>query len=566
MAIDLPDSFQDVTPGTGPQGQRGNPELIDHSERLAEAFYPVGEHAWCLVGNGLSNQTFIRGPEGIIAIDTGECIEEMRAAIARLRTVNTDPIVACIYTHFHYVGGTTAILEDAGVESIPIYGHAGIEANLRRFGGEVAPRYVRGIVQQFGVAGPTTGEDGLINVGLGRFLRNPAHAPFSHGHIPADQTFDEAVSYEIAGLTVEMSPAPSDATDSITVWFPQLGVCVNNLVWPALFNVFAIRGEEYRDPRIILKGFDRLESLPIDHLIGTHGPPLSGREEIGVVIEDFADSIRYMWDQTVRGVNKGLNLDELTRFVQLPERFDRSYFTRQFYGLVEHHVKQIHAGLFGWFDEDASRLFPLAPADRAARLIAGFGGIEAVRGEVTTALRARDHRWAIELASWLVAAGEDDADRRLLATALRGVAQRTTSANARSWCLTRALELEGALDLARYRQHSFGYREVLASAPTAFIPVLRVLLDPERARGLAREIRWQFDTGETAGLKIRGQVAIPTDGRDADATLSLSHETWARVLSGRKLLRSAIDEGLAGISGSHEDVLEFFGAFDLPVE
>ena len=51
----------------------------------------------------------------------------------------------------------------------------------------------------------------------------------------------------IAGLAVEFYPAPSDATDSATIWFPELKLAVNNLLWPALFNVFAIRGEEYRD-------------------------------------------------------------------------------------------------------------------------------------------------------------------------------------------------------------------------------------------------------------------------------------------------------------------------------
>ena len=33
------------------------------------------------MGNGLSNQTFVEGPEGIIAIDTGESVQEMREAI-----------------------------------------------------------------------------------------------------------------------------------------------------------------------------------------------------------------------------------------------------------------------------------------------------------------------------------------------------------------------------------------------------------------------------------------------------------------------------------------------------
>ena len=97
---------------TGSAGQTAHPQHLAHSERLKETFYEIGDSAWCYVGNGLSNQTFIRGPEGIIAIDTGECQEEMRDAISKLREQTDTPIVACIYTHFHYVAGTTAIVED----------------------------------------------------------------------------------------------------------------------------------------------------------------------------------------------------------------------------------------------------------------------------------------------------------------------------------------------------------------------------------------------------------------------------------------------------------------------
>jgi isopentenyl diphosphate isomerase/L-lactate dehydrogenase-like FMN-dependent dehydrogenase len=49
---------------------------------LARSFSEVRPGVWCFVGNGLSNQSFIDAPEGIIAIDTGESIEEMNEAIA----------------------------------------------------------------------------------------------------------------------------------------------------------------------------------------------------------------------------------------------------------------------------------------------------------------------------------------------------------------------------------------------------------------------------------------------------------------------------------------------------
>ncbi len=50
------------------------------------------------MGNRLPDQTFIEGPEGIIAIDTGESVEEMDAALSELRPRTDTPAVAVIYT------------------------------------------------------------------------------------------------------------------------------------------------------------------------------------------------------------------------------------------------------------------------------------------------------------------------------------------------------------------------------------------------------------------------------------------------------------------------------------
>ncbi|MGA0922242.1 MAG: hypothetical protein ACO3SS_06870, partial [Ilumatobacteraceae bacterium] len=77
----------DAAVAEGPAGQVVDSSLLAHTDRLRRQLYPLGDHAWTLVGNGLSNQTFVRGPGGIIAIDTGESVEEMRAALAALREV-----------------------------------------------------------------------------------------------------------------------------------------------------------------------------------------------------------------------------------------------------------------------------------------------------------------------------------------------------------------------------------------------------------------------------------------------------------------------------------------------
>ena len=246
---------------------------IAHLKQLEKHLYQVGDKAYCFVGNGLSNQSFVEGPEGLIVVDTGESVEEMDAALKAVRKVTKAPVIACFYSHFHYVSGTQALLNESNVAEIPIYGHAGIPANIARFGGEVAPRVSRGLVHQFGLKLPNEGKDGLVHAGLGRFFRNPDHAPFTPGYIP-NIMFSSTKKFKVAGLDVEFVPAPSDATDSVTIWFPALKLAINNLLWPALFNIFAIRGEEYRDPRVLLDGLEALGNFDPEFLIGAHGPPL----------------------------------------------------------------------------------------------------------------------------------------------------------------------------------------------------------------------------------------------------------------------------------------------------
>ena len=555
----------------GPKGQIAHREAIEHLDRLAPKLHSIGDSAWCYVGNGLSNQTFVKGPDGLIAIDTGESNEEMAAALVALREVTQEPIVACIYSHFHYVNGTQAILDEGHLGHIDIYAHEGIPANLERFGGEIAPRSGRGLVHQFGTMLPESGEDGLLHCGLGLFYRNQNHAPFTAGYLPANLTFSDRLKVIIAGLEVHLSHAPSDATDSITIWFPELKICVNNLLWPALFNVFAIRGEEYRDPRILLQGLDEIASFAPDHLIGTHGPPLSqhdAQQENGQdlvnQIHGYRDTIQYMWDQTVRLANKGRTLDEISSEISLPDTLKETYLTQEFYGLVEHHVRQIHSGLFGWFDENPAHLFSLPEQEKHKRLIDGFGGYERVVSEADQAFAAGDLTWAIELATWLTTQEEtNQSDRDRLAKLLRNAGQHATAANIRNWCLTKALELEGTIDLARHRTHRFGRGQVMAAPPTRFVSTLKVLVDPTLAQGTAGELAWHFAGGEKTGLRLRNSVAVPTNGVYADAILGLSHETWADVLSGRQNFWAAVSEGTISIAGDETFVESFFSAIEL---
>ena len=548
---------------TGPRGQRVHHDTLEHMAAFEPRLHAVSDRAWCVVGNGLSNQTFIDAPEGLIAIDTGECVEEMRVAIDMVRQVSNRPLAAVIYTHFHYVNGTQAVFDDAA-RRVPVWAHARVAVNRSRTMSAISPTYNRGLVEQFGVSLPLEGPDGIVGVGLGYFLRNPAHAPHTPGYVEADHTFDSSCRITVAGLELEITPAPSDADDSVTIHAPSLDLVVNNLVWPTLFNVFAIRGEEYRDPMVLIAGIDHLLTLRPERLVGAHGVPIIGRDEIARRVTRYRDSIQFLWDQTVRHTNRGANSTDLAHLVRLPDWADDDYLTTEHYGVTEHHARQIRSGLFGFFDGNESNLFSHPTNERNDRYIVAMGGRDAVRARCRVALDDDDVRWALDLSSMLTHSTDADAaDRALLAETLRTIAQRTTAANIRNWCLTRARHWDATADMSRLNTHRFSMAAILAGSASDSVHQLRVLVDPTALDGIDAHVAVDLGARGRAGLHVRNNVCVPTDGADADHVLSMTPETWAHLLTGRTTMPDATTHGLVTIDGDDRLVRRIFNSFDL---
>jgi alkyl sulfatase BDS1-like metallo-beta-lactamase superfamily hydrolase len=150
-----------------------------------------------------------------------------------------------------------------------------------------------------------------------------------------------------------------------------------------------------------------------------------------------------------------------------------------------------------------------------------------------------------------------------LASALRTIGQRTTSANVRNWTLTRALELEGTLNRDRFRVHRFPAGLVAHGDPAVFIDALRVLVLPEVAAAVSGHIC--FHVGDTSrGLQIRNAVGVPTDGEDADVSLTMSQQTFAQVLGRKTSLIDALAADEVRLEGDQDVAATILACFDLP--
>lgn len=105
------------------------------------------------------------------------------------------------------------------------------------------------------------------------------------------------------------------------------------------------------------------------------------------------------------------------------------------------------SGLLGWFDGNATNLFPLSNQERTERLINLAGGIDQIRNNAKNALREGDAQWATGLADYLLALDEHDSDAiALKADALTELGENQTSANGRNYYLTQAQQLREKLN------------------------------------------------------------------------------------------------------------------------
>jgi alkyl sulfatase BDS1-like metallo-beta-lactamase superfamily hydrolase len=164
-----------------------------------------------------------------------------------------------------------------------------------------------------------------------------------------------------------------------------------------------------------------------------------GYDDVRSALGGYHDGVKSVLDQTIAGMNRGLRPDELAEVVRLPDELAQNPYLREFYGTVEWSVRTIYSYHLGWFDGNATNLFPLSHTDRASRILELVGGIDPLLAVGAAAIDQEDHQWAAEVADYVLFVEPDNREARLLkATALEALGERQISANARNWYLTSA--------------------------------------------------------------------------------------------------------------------------------
>jgi alkyl sulfatase BDS1-like metallo-beta-lactamase superfamily hydrolase len=142
-----------------------------------------------------------------------------------------------------------------------------------------------------------------------------------------------------------------------------------------------------------------------------------------------------------------------------------------------------------------------------------MGGTDAVLEEAKTAHADGDHQFGAELAQLVVRAEPDHNDAKLVkAAALRALGYQQLNPIARSWYLTGALELEGAIDPNQILGAMLEMLEAEGSGADV-VGGWRYLVDADKAGTTELSIGLRVtDTGEELTVLLRNSVLHVSDG------------------------------------------------------
>ncbi|WP_226876939.1 alkyl sulfatase dimerization domain-containing protein [Microbulbifer hainanensis] len=523
------------------------------------------EGIWVFGGYGLAPMSIIEADDGLIAFDTGDTRHDAELMLKAIRTVSKKPIKAIIYGHSHTIAGAGVLAE--GNKNIKVIGHPDLNKVVKRnlagggapaFYAEIGPYLTARALIQFNGYIPDKGPDAYVvptNLGAVDVDFLPVNTPVQDGQ-----------RMNVLGVDMQFfTKYGSDDKVHTTVWLPDRKIVFTTLLWSAPPQLYSLRGDVFRDPREWIAGLKFTRDLNPEVLVSAAARPVVGAEKIRKTLEQYLDGASFVLDQSLRGILGGLGPDDLRHFVKLPPYLYNAPPNLQSYGEISTYPPAIYYKAVGWYDNDAADLKPLAPIEEARRLVPLIGGRKKVLEAANAALGKKEYSWAAQLANLVYLLDTQDKEaRQLKADALRQMAYVSTGANDRAHLMSQALALEGKTSIARLVPPP---EEVIVAAPSLYVDYFRVRIDPKKSGDTDKFIRFKFTDGSAAGLHIRRAVAefVPEPDnyrREADITLAMSGESWAKLYLSQATPEDLISKGKIKVEGDSREAARLINLFD----
>ena len=361
--------------------------------RLTRVIEEVAPRTWFYAG--FANVVVRETDDGLTIVDPG-AFNNARQKFEAIRGVTAARANTIIYSHGHmdHMFGANLYAEEAKAHGWP------------------APRVIahEAILDRMARYRLTEGFNALINL---RQFQGGSGTPFWPTDFwPPDTTYRESMAITVGGVAARLHHARGETDDATWVHVPDDRlICAGDLfIWVAPNAGNPQKVQRYaRDWAVALR---TMAACDAELLLPGHGMPLVGRERIAQALNETAEWLEALHDQTVALMNRGATLDEVIHTVRPPAALADRPYLRPTYDEPEFVVRNVWRLYGGWWDGVPSHLKP-APEQRQAAAIAELaGGAGNVAERALGALAAGDLRLAGHLVDWAFFAAPDDAQVR----------------------------------------------------------------------------------------------------------------------------------------------------------
>ncbi len=518
-----------------------NPSLWRHTQmNHIYGLFEVSENIYQVRGYDMTNITFIKGENGWIVFDPLMSVECSQAAMELVKEHLGDyPIMGIVISHPHvdHYGGIGGIIskEEVIERNIPIIVPEGFEEHAVKENVYVGNAVARRANYQYGTI-LSPGETGSLAIGIGMGQSRGTTSYIT----PTDVIRQTGETRVIDGVEMVFQMTPgTECPAEMNTWFPQ-----HNALWLAenctgtMHNLYTLRGAQIRDGAAWAEYIMEALTLYGDQaevVFQSHNWPHYGSDVIEEYLTNTAAVYKFINDQTLMYINQGYTSDEISNMIRLPEKLEKVWYTRQYYGTLRHNSQAVYQKYMGWYDANPVNLDPLSPSESAKKYVEYLGDVDRVLELARQDFEDGEYRWVAEITNVLVFADPTNMQARYLcADALEQLGYQAESGPWRNAYLAGAQELRHGTSSDESAKVTGSMDLRKAMTPEMLFGQLGIMLDANAAQDLELTLNICLTDEEQYLLTVKSGVLLCQAGvqsSSADATLTMPSSALFAILS-----------------------------------
>lgn len=348
-----PDAIRDIREGM---------EIIKVAPRSWQLRFPV------------VNASLFETDAGLVLVDTGMS-PAGPALLDAIRQVSDKPLHTIIYTHGHvdHAYGAWALLE-SGITPVQIVAHEKIRKRFDRY------LRLRGSISKY----------------MSQPLEDLPETP--QDLVWPTRTFSgDRLKLEIGGETFLLYHYPAETDDQLFVWIPGRQILQTADYYQGFLPNAGNGKRVQRDIESWVLALRKMVSLQPRILLPGHGHELTDPAEIQENLTVLADTLEFIVDHTIKGLNLGQRKDEIVNSLVLPAEFATHPTMAVQYVSPQDISKMILRQYTGWWDDIPSHWAPAPVVDEGRAMVELAGGMDLFVAKARAFMR-EDLRIAAHLA------------------------------------------------------------------------------------------------------------------------------------------------------------------------